>query len=1035
MAAKQAKRNDRAVLRAIVRFCLLHPWLVLGAAAILMALGVVTVDRAPYDVFPEFVPAQATIQTEAPGLVAEQVEALVTRPLEDAINGANGVQSVRSESAQGLSVINIAFREGSDPYRARQVIAEAIGEAATKLPAIAAAPRLSPLTSSTMDLLKIGFVSDKLDPAALRDLVQWTVRPRLLATPGVARAIVFGGSQRRIEVRVRPGALIASGASMTDVANAVASLTSVRGGGFAETANQRILIEPVGGTVTTETLAAAPVVTGSGAALTVQAVADVVDVPSPQFGDALIMGRPGVLVAMSSQYGANTLDATRAIEATLADLRPALEAQSVTLYPALHRPANFIEAALSGIARDLLIGAAMIAFVLLAFLRNVRIAVIAFLSIPLSLLTALILLDRLGFTINTMTLGGLAVALGVVVDDAIVDIENIVRRLRENDGADRIAIIESAAVEVRAPVVYATYVLAFTIAPILFLTGLQGSFFAPLALAFLLAVLASLAVAMTVTPALAAVLLPRIGPIAETAMLDRIKLVHARWLAPIFDRSGAVVIATVAVALIGIAAFMSFGSELLPQFRERHYVVQASGPSGASISWMRDIGVRISRDLMAIPGVATVEQQIGRAEAGEDTFGPNRSEFHIALKRQGGVDEDAVLKRIRAVLASYPGIQSETLTFLGDRISESLSGDTAKVSINIYGADLDALDHSAGDIAAVLAKVPGAADVQLKAPPGTPVLRITLDSARMGLRGVTPTDAYDAIGATFQGRVVAQVPAADRVTDVAVTLPPELRRDPESVADVLVRAADGATVRLGDVASIRLTEGRAIIAREGGQRRQVVTTNPITADVAGFVADARLAIAKQVKLPPGVSLAFGGVAEAQKVAGRQIALNVSVAAIAIIALLILAFGGGRAAGLILAGTPFALAGGVLAVAVTGGVLSLGALVGFVTLFGIAARNAILLVSHVDHLVDVEGAPWGVETVMRAARERVTPILITALVTALGLAPLAFEAGQAGREVQGPMAIVILGGLVTSTLMSLILLPVLMLRFRRAAETS
>ena len=1026
----QATTNEFVVLRAIVRFCLLQPWIVLGAAAILMALGIATVDRAKYDVFPEFVPAQATIQTEAPGLVAEQVEALVTRPLEDAINGANGVESVRSESAQGLSVINIAFREGSDPYRTRQVIAEAIGEAATKLPTIAAAPRLSPLTSSTMDLLKVGFVSDKLDPAALRDLVQWTVRPRLLATPGVARAIVFGGALRRIEVRVRPSALIASGASMSDVANAVSALASVRGGGFAETANQRILVEPVAGVVTAETLAAAPVVTGSGTALTVQALADVVDVPSPQFGDALIMGRPGVLVAMSSQFGTNTLDATRAVEATLTDLRPTLEAQGVKLYPALHRPANFIEAALSGIARDLLIGAAMIAFVLLAFLRNVRIAIIAFLSIPLSLLTALILLDRLGFTINTMTLGGLAVALGVVVDDAIVDIENIVRRLRESQGGDRIAIIEAAAVEVRAPVVYATYVLAFTIAPILFLTGLQGSFFAPLALAFLFAVLASLAVAMTVTPALASVLLARIGPVEESAMLDRIKSAHARLLAPLFHRPWAVVAATLAVALIGTLTFLSFGSELLPQFRERHYVVQASGPSGASINWMRDVGERMSRDLMAIPGVATVEEQIGRAEAGEDTFGPNRSEFHIALKRQGGVDEDSVLKSIRAVLASYPGIQSETLTFLGDRISESLSGETAKVAINIYGADLDVLDRSAADIATVLAKVPGSADVQVKAPPGTPVLRITLDSARMGLRGVTPTDAYDAIEATFQGRVVAQVPAADRVTEVAVTLPPELRRDPESVADVLVRAADGATVRLGDIASIRLTEGRALISREGGQRRQVVTANPTHVDVAGFVADARTAIAKQVKLPPGVSLAFGGVAEGQKAASRQLGQNVAVAAIAIVALLILAFGGGRAAGLILAGTPFALAGGVIAVALTGGVLSLGALVGFVTLFGIAARNAILLVSHVDHLVSAEDAPWGAETVIRAARERVTPILVTALVTALGLAPLAFEAGQAGREVQGPMAIVILGGLVTSTVMSLILLPALIFRFRQ-----
>ncbi len=1023
---------DASMLRAIVRFCLLHPWVVLGVAAVVMGFGVMTVDRAKYDVFPEFVPAQATIQTEAPGLVAEQVEALVTRPLEDAINGANGVASVRSESAQGLSVINVTFREGSDPYRARQVIAEAVSETAARLPAIANAPRLSPLTSSTMDLLKVGFVSERLDPAALRDLVQWTVRPRLLATPGVAHAIVFGGALRRIEVRVKPSALIASGASMSDVAAAVSALSGIRGGGFAETANQRILVQPIAGAVTMDTVAAAPVVTGSGAALTVGALADVVEAPSPQFGDALIMGRPGVLVALASQYGANTLDATRAVEATLADLRPTLEAQGVRMYPTLHRPANFIEAALHGIAIDLLIGAAMIALVLLAFLRNFRIALIAFLSIPLSLLAALIVLDRLGMTINTMTLGGLAVALGVVVDDAIVDIENIVRRLREDPGADRIAIIEAAAVEVRAPVVYATYVLAFTIAPILFLTGLQGAFFAPLALSFLLAVLASLAVAMTVTPALAALLLARIGPVEESPWLDRIKATHSRLLLPLFDRPREVVGASFVVAIMGIIAFTSFGAELLPAFREGHYVLKVNGPSGASMGWMRDVGTKISRDLLAVPQVATVEQQIGRAEAGEDTFGPNRSEMHVDLKPLHGASEAIAVEKIRAVLADYPAITSEILSSLGDRIAESLSGETAAVAINVYGADLDSLDRSAAQIASVLAKVPGAADVQVKSPPGTPVLQIALDSARMGLRGVSPTDGYDAIEATFQGRVVAQAPAADRVTDIALTLPPELRRDPEGIADVLVRAADGASVRLSDIATIRLTEGRAQVLREGGQRRQVVTANPTRADIAGFVGDARQAIAHGVKLPAGVSIAFGGVAEGQKAATRQMALNVAVASIAIIALLVLAFGGGRAAALILAGTPFALAGGVIAVAFTGGVLSLGALVGFVTLFGVAARNAILLVSHVDHLVAVEGAPWGRDTVLRAARERVTPILITALVTALGLAPLALEAGQAGREVQGPMAIVILGGLVTSTVMSLILLPALILRYRRSA---
>ena len=1022
------------MLQRLVRWCIGNAWLVVIAALLLAGVGIATVERARYDVFPEFVPAQATVQTEAPGLVAEQVEALVTRPLENAINGANGVETVRSESVQGLSVVNITFREGSDPFRARQVIAEAVGEVAPQLPATVAAPVVTPLTSSTMDLLKIGLTSNRLDPMALRNFAETVVRPRLLATQGVARAIVFGGDEPRYEIRVRPADLVARGLAISDVATALSGMTAIRGGGFADTDAQRILIQPALGKIDTAALASTPIAVAGGPSITLSDVADVVKAPAPQFGDALIMGKPGVLIAMSSQYGANTLDATRAVEATIDDLKPTFAAQGIAVQPALHRPANFIEAALAGISRDMLIGALMIGFVLIAFLRDVRVALIAFVSIPLSLLTALIVLDRLGFTINTMTLGGLAVAIGVVVDDAVVDVENIVRRLRLHETGDRTQTIADAAVEVRAPVVYATYVLALTIAPVLFLTGLQGAFFSPLALAFLLAVLASLAVAIVVTPALAALLLGKLAPHDEPRFLARAKLWHRGLLERIAQDPGRVIGATALVGVISLAAFFAFGAELLPSFRERHYVLSVEGPSGASIGWMRQIGAQLSRDLLNIPEVATVEQQIGRAEAGEDTFPPNQSEFHVELKSGvGGASEDRALASIRKAMARYPGLQTEAVTFLGDRIGESLSGETAKVAISLYGQNLDTLDRTAAQIAAVLNKIPGAADVAVKAPPGTPQLKIRLDPQRMGLRGIAPGDAYDAIETAFQGRLAAQIDEADRVTDVAIALPPEMRGDPESVARLLVRAADGTTARLDEIADIDLADGRASISREGGQRRQVVTANPTRSDIRGFVADAQAAIARQVKLPPGVSLAWGGVAEGQKAASRQLLTNVAVAAIAIVALLVLAFGGVRPAGLILAGTPFALAGGAVAVALTGGILSLGALVGFVTLFGIAARNAILMVAHVDHLVAEEGADFGLATVLRAAEERATPILMTALVTALGLVPLALEAGQSGREVQGPMAIVILGGLVTSTAMSLFLLPALILRFRQVRD--
>lgn len=1019
------------MLSAIVAGSLARPRLVMLAALLLALYGGLTVARAKYDVFPEFVPAQVTVQTEAPGLAAEQVETLVTRPVEDVLNGANGVDAVRSESIQGLSVINVTFVEGADPYRARQIVSEQLGQMAGRLPASVRAPVVSPLTSSTMDLLKIGFVSDKLSQVQLRDLIEWTVRPRLLAVPGVARANIFGGSPTRLEVRVRRADLLSRNLSLADVANAVRAATEVRGGGFVDTPAQRILVEPRGQAVTADMLGQATVAPGSGLPVMLRDVADVVEAPAPQYGDTLVMGRPGSLLTLSSQYGANTLQVTRTVETALADLKPALEAQGVTIYPALHRPANFIETSLGHIETDLLIGAVLIVLVLFFFLRSPRVALVAFVSIPLSLLAAIIVLDALGQTINTMSLGGLAVALGVVIDDAVVDVENIIRRLRlAPPGASAVETVLAASVEVRAPIVYAIFVLAATVAPILFLSGLQGAFFGPLAFAFLLATLASLIVALTVTPALSLLLLRNVRVHQEFAIIRAFKTRHERVLRMLVGKPAFAVSLTALASVATIGGFLMFGSELLPGFRERHYVLAMNGPPGASLGWMRQIGARATQDLLAIPGIATVEQQMGRAEAGEDTWPPNRSEFHVELKPVGGKQEEEILTRIRAVLDSYPGVSTEALTFLGDRIGESLSGETAAVAIGIYGPDLDILDRVGGQVVKVIEAVPGAADVQLKAPLSTPMLHIDLNQTALGLKGLSASDAYDAIEAAYQGQVVGQITDGRRIADVAIVAD-GVASAPESAGNLVVQGTTGGGA-LSEVATITPGEGRASILHEGGRRRQVVTVNPTSSDIAGFVAKMRAAVAQQVKLPPGVYLEYTGVAEGQAAAFRQIMLNVAVAAIGIVALLILAFGGGRAAMLILAGSPFALAGGVAAVGLSGGVLSLGALVGFVTLFGISARNAILLVSHVDHLVEVEGEPWSLDTILRATRERVTPILMTALVTALGLLPLALGTGEAGREVQGPMALVILGGLGTSILTTLLILPALVLRFRRKA---
>lgn len=1019
------------MLSQIVRLSLLFPRMVVLGAILLVVYGGVLLSRAEFEVFPEFVPAQAGVQVEAPGISARQVELLVTQPIENAINGATGVASVRSRSIQGLAVIDVVFREGEDPYRARQVVAERLGEITGRLPTGVAAPTLSPLTSSTMDLIKIGFTSDKLSPMELRDLAQWTIRPRLLAVPGVAHINIFGGELRRIEVRVRPTDLLARNLSLADVTAAIQSATAIRGGGYVDTSAQRIMIEPRGAAISAAGIAEAVVSPGNGPSVVLRDVADVVDAPTPKFGDTIVMGRDGVLLSLSSQYGANTLTATKAVESALAELKPALDKLGVTVFPALHRPANFIETALAGIRGDLLLGAFLITVVLLAFTRDLRVAFVAFVSIPFSLLAAVIVFDLMGATINTMVLGGLAVALGVVIDDAVIGTENILRRLREYSDRARRDVILDASIEVRAPVVYATFVLALTMAPVLFLTGLQGAFFSPLAASFLLATFASLIVAITLTPALAYLMLTKAHASHEAGMLAMLKRFHLKALKPLMTRPRLALAGILSLGTLSLVGMAQFGAELLPAFRERHYVLAVTGPSGASLDWMRDIGGRISRDLLAIPGVATVEQQIGRAEAGEDTFPPSQSEFHVELEKVGGKEEQRILGDIRGVLTSYQGLETEALTFLGDRIGESLSGETAAIAIGVFGPDLDTLDRVASQIAGVVRRTPGAIDVRVQNPPGSPSLSIDLDAQALALRGVSASNAYDAIETAYQGKPVAQVTDGQRVNEVVVAMQAANVDDPEAAGELPVRNDSGELVTLGDVSTIALTTRRAEISHDAGRRRQVVTANSDGPDVAGLTQRIKDAIAADVNLPNGVYLEYSGVAEGQAAARQELLTNVGIAAIGVVVLLVLAFGGGRPAVLILSSVPSALAGGVLAVAVAGGVVSLGALVGFVTLFGVAARNAILLVSHTDHLVTQEGAGWTPETVMRATSERVSPILMTALVTALGMTPLALGSGEAGREVQGPMAQVILGGLATSTLLCLLLLPPLIYAYRRA----
>jgi CzcA family heavy metal efflux pump len=1025
------------MIRALVALSVRHYGAITALTLLALIFGSWGALQAPLDVFPEFVPSQVDIQTEAPGFAPQQVEELVTKQVENAVNGSAGLATLRSESIPGLSVVNITFRDGVDVHVARQGVAERLAELGSSLPAGVGTPKLSPLVSSTMDLLKIGLVSDKVDAYTLRDNADWIIKPRLLAVPGVARVIVFGGDVRQIQVLPDTRKLSSFGLSFSEVADAAKAALPLRGAGFIDLAAQRVLLQSPTPEPDINSLGQAVVGVRSGTPILLRDVATIKIAPALRSGDALVMAKHGVMISTSSQYGANTLQVTLAIEKVLADLQPALKKQGITLYSALHRPANFIERALQNLKQSLAIAAVLILAVLYIFLRDMRAALIAFTAIPLSLLAATAVLRYLGLTLNTMTLGGFAVALGVLVDDAIIGIENILRRLRENgQGAEprpRLEIVLEASLEVRGPVIYATAVVIAVFLPELFTSSVQGRFVGPLALAFIFAVSASLIVAMTSTPALCALFLRQHDARPQAGWLARLKSWQGATVRKVGGHIKATLIALLLLVIAAAAALPFLGGTFMPDFREGHFVMQVtSSVPGTSLDEMLSVGKRISEDVLALPYVQTVEQQIGRAESGEDTWGPHRSEFHVEFKADAAIDQEVAQEQLRDILRHYPGLQSEVVTFLGDRISESLSGQTAQVAIKIFGADLDVLERTADKVVATLGKVKGIVDLQFKRQSGTPAISIHLMPQSLAATGLKVQDVLDTIETGYAGAKVGQTFQGTRTVDVVVLLPDEQRHQPTQLQNLMIATPLG-PVPLAQLANIEVTQNRYSIEHDGGQRLVVVTFNVGSGSLQGVVKQARQAISQSVALPLGVFLEFTGAADAEIKTRNELLLYSGLALALIVMILFMSFHWRANSWLVLANIPFSVIGSVLAIAVTGLGISLGTVVGLVTVFGVSARNAILQLAHYEHLVEVEGCTWNLELVLRGANERLVPILMTAAVTALGLAPLAFALHRPGLEIEGPMAVTVLGGLLSSTLLNLLVLPALAMRYVRVSQ--
>ena len=1028
-------------MSAIVRFAIRYYGVVIGLACLVVLYGIYSLTRSNLDVFPEFSPTQIIIQTESPGLSAELVESLVTQPIETSIAGSVGVASIRSQSIPGLSIVRVIFDESSDIYRDRQIVAERLSTLSNQIPR-GITPNITPLTSSASTVLGLGITSKKRSLMELRTLVDWTITPHLLAIPGVADVNVFGGEVRQFQVQINPEKLKRYNLSITDVVNAAQKATGVSGAGFIQNNNQRIIINTEGQTTSVQQLAKAVVKYRNGQSISLGDVGQVVEGAAPSISSAAINQETGIYLSVQGQLGANTHAVTQAIEAAMQELKPALEKEQVTLHEGLFRPANFIDTAIEGVRSDILIGSILVIAILYLFLFNARTAFISATAIPLSLLTAIVVLNYFKIGLNIMVLGGLAIALGEVVDDAIIDTENIFRRLKENRLLSKplpvYQVVFNASMEVRSSVVYATIIVALVFMPLLTLSGVAGKLFAPLGLAYISAIIASLMVALTLTPALCFVLLGQAKlSTDDSPIIRRIKRGYVTMLYAIEKRYKWMIGISFLLIGLGLGILPLLKSQFIPPLHEGHFIMHMTALPGTSEQQSLSLGKQVASKLSIIKGVKSVTQWVGRAPNAADTFGTHYSEFEIEIGTLSGQEQARIVKEIRETLAGsgdakagFVGVNFAINTFLTERIEETISGYAASTVINIYGNDLDALDRDAQQIASVVASTKGAQDVLVQSPPGTPQAVIRLRPDKLAAWGMQTTDVLDTIRAAFEGVPIAQIYMGSRVVGLSVILDKTARDDVSDLGEIPLTNAEGKPLLLKDIAFITQENGRSKILHAGSKRIQTVTANAQGRDLESFNAELKTRIKTDVQLSAGNYIAFTGEAEANAQSREDLIVHSLLAIVAIFLMLYIAFGRLRNLLLTFANLPFALIGGVLAALFTGGWLSLGSLVGFVTLFGITLRNSIMMVSHFQHLVDEEHCVWNLETCIRGATERLPSVLMTALVTALGLLPLAIGSGQPGREIEGPMATIIVGGLISSTMLNLLILPTIMLHFGR-----
>lgn len=1037
------------MLNKIIGFSLQNRILVLVASVLLLIGGTYTAMHTEVDVFPDLNAPTVVIMTEANGMAAEEVEQLVTFPVETAVNGATGVRRVRSSSTNGFSVVWVEFDWDTDIYLARQIVSEKLAVVSESLPANVGKPTLGPQSSILGEMLIVGLTADSTSMLDLRTIADWTIRPRLLSTGGVAQVAVLGGDIKEYQVQLDPERMRHYGVTLSEVMNITREMNLNANGGVLYEYGNEYIVRGVLSTDKVDQIAKAVVRSNgvSGAPILLEDIADVqVGAKLPKLGTASERGKHAVLLTVTKQPATSTLELTDKLEASLQDLQKNLPAD-VKVSTDIFRQSRFIESSIGNVQKSLLEGGIFVVIVLFLFLANIRTTVISLVTLPLSLIASILALHYMGFTINTMSLGGMAIAIGSLVDDAIVDVENVYKRLHENQlkpAGEQLPILEvvfNASKEVRMPILNSTLIIIVSFVPLFFLSGMEGRMLVPLGIAFIVALAASTVVALTVTPVLCSYLLGKEktkkqnNENSDSAVARKMKQWYGSALTFVLGHKKGVLGGTIGLFVVALGCFFTLGRSFLPPFNEGSFTINISSLPGISLEESDKMGHRAEELLLSIPEIQTVARKTGRAELDEHALGVNVSEIEAPFELKDRSRSELVAE-VREKLGTIVGANVEIGQPISHRIDAMLSGTKANIAIKLFGDDLNRMFTLGNEIKSAIQGIPGIADLNVEQQIERPQLVISPKREMLAKYGISLPEFSEFVNVCLAGEAVSQVYEKGKSFDLTVRVKDNLRDEMEKIRNLMIDTGDGQKIPLNYVAEIRSAMGPNTISRENVKRKIVISANVADRDLRSVVNDIQAQVDAQIKLPEGYHIEYGGQFESEQAASRTLALTSFMSIVVIFLLLYHEFRSVKESAIILINLPLALIGGVFALLITTGEVSIPAIIGFISLFGIATRNGMLLISHYNHLQQEEG--YGVyDSVIRGSLDRLNPILMTALSSALALIPLALSGDLPGNEIQSPMAKVILGGLLTSTFLNGFIIPIvyLMMHHNQQPKTS